>query len=176
MTINTPGYQMIKEFYGDRRAERSGVLLINHINEGIEILNRYGADDTVKEAYAAHPLFQSNDDLRDNFFLANKLDPLVVLYIMEYRNIANGFLSNQVGTGPNAWGRVEEYARKPLMLSPVVPVNVMLVADKVQNRKDFLKYHQATHARSRELDFYFNLWLSALDISEAKYQELVKDL
>jgi len=52
----------------------------------------------------------------------------------------------------------------------------MLVADKVQNRKDFLAYHKGTHARSDELDYYFKLWLRRLDISEERYQELVEGL
>jgi hypothetical protein len=176
MIQEAPGYKKIVQFYGDKRTERSGVLLINHINEGIEILNRYGADEVVMEAYAVHPIFQADPDLRDNFFQCDDLHPLIVLYAMEYRNIANGFLSNQIEKGPDSWGRVGCYPKKPLKLSPLQPVNVMLVADKVQNRKDFLRYHKGTHDRSDELDFYFNLWLRALDISEEKYSELIEGL
>lgn len=169
-------YQLIRQFYGNRKAERSGVPLINHIYEGLEILDRLDADEEVKQAYAIHPMVQNDADLANNFMMFQAFLPLTIMYAMEYRSVANDFLSDQVEIGPNAWGREEVHPRKGLRLSPLPGVNLMLVADKIQNRKDFLTYHAATHARSRELDFYFNHWLRALDISEERYQELVKDL
>lgn len=56
--------------------------------------------------------------------------------------------------------------------SPLFEVNDMLIADKVQNRKDFITYHRETHARSKELGQYFQLWLNALEITEETYQSL----
>ena len=47
----------------------------------------------------------------------------------------------------------------------------MLIADKVQNYKDFLLYHKNTHERSDELDEYFNSWFKIL---HCDYKELVK--
>jgi hypothetical protein len=176
MIEETPGYQMIVEFYGERTARRSGIPLINHVNEGIEILDRLGADHTTMEAFAVHPLFQGDEDLKANFTKIGRLDPMVAAYALEYRNVANDFLSDQITTGPNAWGREETYSLKPMRLSPIPAVNRMLVADKVQNRKDFIAYHQATHARSRELAYYFDLWLTVLEISPELYSQLVKDL
>jgi len=105
MIHDTPGYQMIARHYGDKTTARSGVLLINHINEGIEILNRYGADPVVMEAYAVHPIFQNDADLKANFYQCADLHPLITLYAIEYRNIANQFLSDQIAKGPDAWGR-----------------------------------------------------------------------
>jgi hypothetical protein len=173
---DTPGYKAIVDFYGDRRARRSGVRLMDHVDQGVEIIGRLGGDIIVQEAFAVHPIFQADDDLRDNFQWCDDLHPLVVLYAMEYRNIANSFLSNQVKQGPDAWGRVGFYAKRSLRLSPLAAVNTMLIADKVQNRKDFLRYHKDSHDRSGELDFYFDRWLQALGISEEKYQELVEGL
>jgi hypothetical protein len=180
MIKDTKGYKLISEFYGDRRANRSGVLLIDHIDQGIEILRRHNSDKVVMEAYAVHPIFQADPDLEQNFSWCDDLHPLVVLYAMEYRNIANGFLSpkiqrEQVGgtSGNPRWGIK---AHQPIKLSPLAAVNEMLVADKVQNRKDFLLYHKDSHERSLELDYYFNLWLSALGVSESQYQELIKGL
>ena len=60
-----------------------------------------------------------------------------------------------------------------IALSPLADVNAMLVADKVQNRKDFIAHHRATHPRSAELDCYFALWLERLGVTEARYAELV---
>lgn len=176
MIQDTPGYKAISRFYGDKRAKRSQVLLIDHINQGIEILNRMDADPVVMEAYAVHPIFQADEDLKQNFYQSADLHPLVVLYAMEYRATANGFLSNKIKKGPGSWGVEELYAVHPLKLSPLAPVNLMLVADKVQNRKDFEIYHKGTHARSDELDYYFKLWLRALGIDEDKYKELIAGL
>lgn len=188
MIFETPGYKKIVQFYGDRRANRSGVLLIDHINQGIEILRRLGSDEVVMEAYAVHPIFQADDDPKVHFYQCDDLHPLITLYAMEYRNTANAFLSYKIiredparvwdddlktyvrPTGPTI------LAKHPIKLSPLQPVNEMLIADKVQNRKDFLRYHAATHDRSLELDFYFRYWLDALGISEAKYQELTEGL
>ena len=52
----------------------------------------------------------------------------------------------------------------------------MLIADKVQNRKDFLKYHYGTHKKSVELDIYFKNWLRALNVTEADYNFLIEGL
>jgi hypothetical protein len=52
----------------------------------------------------------------------------------------------------------------------------MLIADKIQNRKDFELYHLGKHERSSELDSYFKNWLERLDITEEFYQETKKEL
>lgn len=46
----------------------------------------------------------------------------------------------------------------------------MLIADKVQNYKDFEIYHKSTHPRSKELDQYFKNWLQKLNINTDQYQ------
>ena len=165
------GYRLVKEFYGDRRAARSQVLLMDHIHQGIEILQRLGANPTTIEAYVVHPIFQADPELAAHVELCRGLDPMVVLLAMEYRNIANHFLSPKVRM--NKWGpeAVEE-----IKLSPLSSVNEMLVADKVQNRKDFLAFHEGIHERTLELDYYFKYWLEALQITEEMYEELVKGL
>ncbi|MNV74432.1 hypothetical protein D3C71_1676480 [compost metagenome] len=48
----------------------------------------------------------------------------------------------------------------------------MLIADKVQNRKDFLAHHSGTHPRRAELDHYFKVWLRALDVDEDEFSAL----
>ena len=49
----------------------------------------------------------------------------------------------------------------------------MLIADKVQNRKDFMMYHLHTHQRSKELEKYFNQWLNKLSVSEEMFYFLL---
>ena len=47
-------------------------------------------------------------------------------------------------------------------------VRHLLVADKIQNYKDFMKYHFGKHERTKELFQYFNNWFDFLDINYEK--------
>jgi len=92
-------------------------------------------------------------------------DRHVLLLAMEYRNIANATLSHRtIATAAD------------IPLSPLPEVNAMLVADKVQNRKDFILHHARSHPRSKELDRYFRLWLERLGVSESQFGELFEAL
>lgn len=158
-------YEMIVKFYGTRTAARSGVPLINHIHEGLELLLQLGASRDAMRAYCLHPLLQSDIDLAtnvDSFYWCHVV-PSVLILAMEYRNIANQYLSHRT---------ISDISE--ISLSPLPQVNLMLVADKVQNRKDFLVYHYGTHARSDVLDQYFKNWLSRLQISDTDYHHLVE--
>jgi hypothetical protein len=154
---HSPSFKLIQDYYGDKVANRSQVPLINHIVEGMEILTMIGADDYTKDAFCMHPLVQNDAD-----FAANKnwilyldpevYDPRILSFALEYRNVANQYLSHR-----------EIDTIDDIKLSPLLEVNQMLIADKVQNYKDFLIYHQATHPRSRELTHYFCNWLKKLN-------------
>lgn len=166
----TAEYQLIKNHYGFRRAERSKMPLINHINEGLKILDRLDASEEAKRAFCLHPLVQGDRDLKDNYYkLSNdtNISSAILILSMEYRSVANEFLSAKMDT----WS-----GHTDIRLSPLKCVNDMLIADKVQNRKDFELYHKGTHARSMELTNYFRLWLLQLEINEEKYQNLIRDL
>ena len=170
---DSTGYQFIQDFYGNRTAKRSGVPLMNHINEGLLIMQLagkklgYQVSARELEAFAIHPLFQEDSALASSWSLAVFFDPDVVLLAMEYRSVANEFLSDKIVLGETT---------PPIRLSPLQGVNMMLIGDKVQNRKDFELYHKGSHARSVELDIYFRYWLRALDIFEPLYNELLVDL
>ena len=82
---------------------------------------------------------------------------------IEYRNIANAYLSF----------KPSEY---DFQLSPLEDVNTMLIADKIQNSKDFEIYHKGTHPRSERLEEYFGQWLKKLGVSEEKYREVTGNL
>jgi hypothetical protein len=161
---NSVEYKLIAKHYGDRVAKRSQVPLINHINEGLIILKEIGAVETTKKAFCLHPLFQADEDLQENYYMASFVEPHVLLLTMEYRNIANAYLSDKIDT---------DY---PLKLSPILEVNEMLIADKVQNLKDFATYHYGKHARSNELDRYFTKWLEALGVSFKQYESLCEKI
>lgn len=156
-------YDLVKSFYGERTAKRSGVKLINHIDEGISILKN--SDNDTIGAYCLHPLLQSDSDLAANWrFVCSAVSTREILLAMEYRNIANAYLSTRV---------IKDVSE--INLGPLVEVREMLIADKMQNYKDFEIYHKDTHPRSAELDVYFKNWLVKLDIVElyTKWREVI---
>lgn len=164
---STIEYGLIKTYYADKKAERSGVLLINHIHEGLQILEWEKVSINAMKAYCLHPVFQSDEALYENYSIKilESIPANIILLVMEYRNIANQYLSKR---------RIESI--EEIQLSPLAEVNQMLVADKIQNRKDFELYHLNTHPRAQELDKYFKNWLLRLDVSEEKYQKYCQNL
>lgn len=163
--------QAVADFYGAQVAHRSQVPLINHIKEGLIVLDAIGATQAAKDAYCLHPLFQPDDGLVDNLHRAGEFDPYVMVLVMEYRARANAALSDRV-----TWHRAghAQWNGPPATPGPLPEVRDMLVADKVQNYADFLIYHANSHVRAQELDFYFRHWLDALGISKIRYNELAQ--
>lgn len=157
---DTKEYKTISQFYGDQKATRSGVYLMNHIDEGLYILEKIGASETAKKAYMLHPIIQSDEALKQNYDQLKEFDTKTIIALTEYRSVANEYLSSR------EIGSLDE-----IRLSPLKDVNDMLIADKIQNRKDFELYHLGTHPRSNELDQYFKNWLEKLGISEETYQK-----
>ncbi|MBM9579580.1 hypothetical protein JWG45_20755 [Leptospira sp. 201903070] len=145
-------YEWIREFYGEKKAERSQVPLIRHIDEGLEILSEIGASEFAKRAFCLHPIFQSDTDLRENHPRASDVEGYVMMLVMEYRKTANSYLSKRTIQS------IDE-----IELSPLLEVNQMLYADKIQNQKDFRIYHASSHGRSQELEEYFKNWLKRLE-------------
>lgn len=162
---NDQCYQAIYAFYYNQFAKRSGVPYINHIDEGLVILDEIGAEKLAKHGYCMHPLVQSDETLIECIKEVDKKEVVgmlgPVILAMEYRAVANAYL-------------LKHYKGKDdkIKLSPVKHVNDMLIADKVQNRKDFELYHYGKYERSEDLLEYFRNWLSALGVSEKRYLEL----
>jgi len=156
----TREYRAIERHFGGRRATRSGVLYMNHIDEGLAVLRDLGATDRAKRAWCLHPLLQLDADLPGSYAdLAGLSDDAAVLVLaMEYRNIANAHLSRRVVDS------IEDIA-----MSPLAEVGDMLRADKVQNYKDFLLHHRATHPRAGALHRYFRQWLQRLSVDDARF-------
>lgn len=152
-------YRLIESFYGNKKANRSKRFLMNHIDEGLAIMTHYNASEEAKKAFCIHPIIQNDADLKANWqWITNEVSPEVLGLAMEYRNIANAYLSNRT---------IESL--HDIALSPLDEVNIMLKADKIQNYKDFLKYHLETHERSKELAHYFNNWLQKLHITSKDF-------
>jgi len=163
-------FKAAADFYGDRRARRSQVLLLDHIVEGLTVLDTIKATQAAKDAFCLHPLFQGDADLVANMGRLAEFSPTVAALVMEYRSQANSALSDRVvlQRGQPVW------IGAPATPGPLPEVRDMLIADKVQNYADFLIYHADTHPRSAELDFYFKHWLTQLHIGRNKYANLVE--
>jgi hypothetical protein len=153
----------IVRFYGERAATRSRVPLMNHIDEGLLVLDRIGASELARRAYCLHPLVQEDAELAASWSRIAELtdEPRVLVLVMEYRNIANATLSTR-----------EIASAAEIVLSPLADVNAMLVADKIQNYKDFIAHHRATHPRGDALERYFRLWLERLGVGDMLRDEL----
>jgi hypothetical protein len=153
-------YEMISKYYGDERAKRSGVPLINHINEGMAVLDYIGANDVTIDAYCIHPILQSDMDFKINKTLDfDGIPTEALLLACEYRHVANSYLSKD---------EISDFIGFTCK-----EVRQMLIADKIQNYKDFMLYHYGTHERSDALYSYFHNWFSdLLKIDEEQILEI----
>lgn len=154
----TVEYKAISSIYGTDVSNRSKVPFMNHIDEGLAILHWIGASYDSKRGYCLHPIHQS-----DIMFIKYGLDlkdveSKVLINSVEYRSVANNYLSTRIINSLD-----------DIKLSPLQDVNDMLIADKIQNRKDFEIYHKVTHKRSEILTEYFNNWLERLNITEETF-------
>lgn len=147
--MESKAYQIIQQYYGNNTTKRSGVKLMNHIDEGIEILKQLGADDITIDAYCLHPILQSDEEFNNNYTLNfSGVSTASILLAAEYRRVANSYLSN--GDIKDFVGFTNDRIKQ------------MLYADKIQNEKDFRLYHEGTHKRSKELREYFDNWMNVL--------------
>lgn len=154
----TPEYQVIYDFYNNRRASRSQVPLINHINEGLEILAEHQASNKAMLAFCLHPIVQNDEDIDVTWSEA-------YLLACEYKARANSFLCRPDTDYVRTLDDVHELVG-PMSLDCLL----MLLADKRQNQKDFIRYHRGTHKRTHELERYFNLWLAYIYMELSKHE------
>lgn len=172
--LESKEYKAIEEYYGDRKAARSGVFLMNHIDEGLSIIFNFSARNNCSHkttvaafAYMLHPIVQSDFTVANVEKYLKGVDAHVIISAFEYARVANSYLSP----------REIKDIREVDMESPYRDIlEIMLTADKIQNRKDFEAYHLGTHPRSASLDIYFKNWMHVLNISESSYQSFVSRL
>jgi len=167
----TNAYRAISEYYDGARAKRSLMPYMKHIDEGLAILDELGADEVTKDAFCIHPMIQSNDDLlityKDSLLSDYNIEAEVILLAFRYREIANSFLSKHIDN----ISRADIFTiKKNLVEWP--EVQNMLIADKVQNKFDFMVHHYERHEKSDKLLDYFNRWL--IDILQVDYHKLAR--
>lgn len=151
--FRTVEYKLIYDYYKDRKAKRSGVHLMDHIQDGCRLLMGWGRSELEIRAFCLHPLVQMDVGVsipyNDAYHLAK-----------EYAEKANSYLCTP-DTDYVTFSNSSMY-----VVSRVGPMSEecawMLLADKVQNRDDFMKHHAFTHERKHELNEYFNLWIKTL--------------
>jgi hypothetical protein len=171
MYIFDEAYRAVTLFYGEKKAERSGVRYMNHIDEGLKIMRHFDASDEAMQAYCIHPIIQSTNDLVNElsgYSYLRDIDSHVAMLAMEYRSTANMYLSHKVNSLTGA-----ERAIIVSRLDRIPGLKLCLIADKVQNYKDFELYHRGKHRSSDELDLYFADWVhEILGVSKYRYEKL----
>src|SRR5262249_22671122 len=88
---DTREYKAVEASYGGARAERSDVLLMHHIDEGLQVLAHRGASVRAMKAFCLHPLVQQDAAIAAAYPRVHELtdDAAVLALALEYRNIAN---------------------------------------------------------------------------------------
>jgi len=165
MTVwhKTPEYMLISVYYGNKCAKRSGVPLMNHIKEGIKLLIAWDRPEEEQRAFAIHPIVQNTGSLIVRRTMPSDSRPIhenVFNLAKEYSDKANSYLCN-----PDTDRLTMSQDAGDLMhLLGIMSTSCawMLLADKVQNQKDFRTYHWFTHDRTHQLEAYFNLWIRTL--------------
>jgi hypothetical protein len=149
-----PEYGCIASHYGSQRAERSGVPLMAHIDEGCEMLMEWKQPLYVQQAFCLHPLVQNHVSF------CGTIEPKARELAKEYAEKANSYLCRPDTDIITNSGNPSTLAAHLGKMSKQCAY--MLLADKIQNQKDFRIYHMFTHNRAKELERYFELWIKTL--------------
>lgn len=146
-------YEAIKTYYYGKTSVRGGQPYMKHIDDGLILLDEMKASDVTKKAFCLHPLVQDDADLIMNYPHMKEYNPDAVLLAMEYRRVANLYLPKRY---------IKNISE--IELSPLPEVNQMLMADKIQNYKDFYLYsaEKMPVEQQNRLEEYFYNWFYKL--------------
>ncbi|WP_213956762.1 MULTISPECIES: hypothetical protein [unclassified Variovorax] len=136
------------------------------------ILSELDATEAAMRAFCLHPLFQADEDLihhGQDFMNSVDADPFVILLVMEFRSRANAWPTSRAQRSHEGL-RMESNGYPSA--GPIEAVKHMLIADKVQHRKDFIRHHRGKHPCSDALDLHFDQWFGALGVDLTEYEEL----
>jgi hypothetical protein len=173
MIENSDEYIFTKGQLAGKSAKRSGVPYFTHVKEGLHILSLlphmgiFDVDIFTEKAYCLHAVSQNDADLMEFYGNFHRFSSTSIGYAMEYRNVANRSLRTSFK---------KEFNYTEIILSPIPQVNYMLIADKIQNRKDFLKYYPYPGEHWDSINHYFNMWMKRLDVSEDFYEFAVNSI
>lgn len=164
----THEYEAVQQFYGKGRAKRSNVLLMNHIDEGIDMLRSMGASELAIDAFCLHPIIQPQEIFKSNWKILARDEAInqeALKLARDYRDAANIYLCRP---GTDSW-TIEDLRFHVGFLSH--DLVHMLFADKIQNEKDFEIHHKNKHVRSKQLTKYFALWLDYLEELDEEHRK-----
>ena len=161
-------YNVISEFYKGK-ATSKGIPYINHIDEGVGHLENLHVSDVLINAFILHPFVQCvnlKGTYKDCLLTEKELEkhinifeikPEIAYELLLYRKFANSYLCRPETDG---YSIVEAYEDIKELQNYQGTIR-MLIADKLQNFKDFLLYRQ-DHPRVKQLTTYFTYWLNIL--------------
>ena len=159
--LTDPNYLAIAESFKGKTAERTSLPYMNHIDEGLRVLDALDATLVTKQAFCLHPLVQLDTVLINEITSVgyiNTATPQAILLAMEYRNCLNKISSKSVISKFSP--RFVEKLQSRIKTFP--GLYHMAVADKIQNNKDFTENYidgSSKHANYKGLTRYFNFWL-----------------
>ncbi len=178
---DNPHRRLIETIYASRRTRRSKVPHRNHIDEGLMILQALQATQVEAEAFCLHAPAQISYHFgarptaasyrltepqgpRDTWLLQTRFPLAADAVALAWR-----FAVQAEAFRPNHLNDEIE----PPSFTIDTAVRKLLIADKVQNRKDFERYHRDSHPRAPQLTQYFACWFALLEISEHVYQKML---
>lgn len=171
-------YIAISSLYNNKKARRTQIPYMKHIDDGVKILQHLGVTDPeVYDAWLLHPLIQTMSINQVEAFLSSYgLPPLhsgvslnTIALAKQYADVANSFLPNVVDQ--NLHHTFNIYIACPKL-------KALLIADKVQNYVDFCMSSDMGYFDEEPDDYvpnrmeYFNMWLGRLDIDESNFEPL----
>lgn len=165
----TPEYKAILEHLKYRCDTLSGITHINHIDEGIQILEVICAPRylyNAAKAFCLHPMVSHDLSLVNNIVevCSSGFDTTAILYAMEFRKTIASWPNHRTEGEPS--------------ISPLIAINKMITADIIQHKSHFLRYSGVPEgsdpSTNSELRFY-NDWLRTLAIDEEAFYTIIKD-
>lgn len=162
-------YNVISEFYKDKQTSK-GIPYINHIDEGVGHLENLHVSDVIVNAFILHPFVQcvnlqgtykecllTEKELEKHINIF-EIKPEIAYELLLYRKFANSYLCRPE---TDNYSIIEAYEDVKELANYQGTIR-MLIADKLQNFKDFLLYRKDNHPRSMYLNTYFTYWLAIL--------------
>ena len=151
-------YNVISEFYKNKQTSK-GIPYINHIDEGVGHLENLHVSDVVVNAFILHPFVQcvnlqgtykecllTEKELEKHINIF-EIKPEIAYELLLYRKFANSYLCRPE---TDNYSIIEAYEDVKDLANYQNTIR-MLIADKLQNFKDFLLYRKDNHPRSKYL-------------------------